>query len=191
MGCDARVIRYDERDHVLWSRGWGGPGFDVAHDVHRLGDGGLLIAGYGFAGSRTGNDAFLLKLSPSGVVEWSRRYGGPGDDRAVHAAVLPDSDFALVGTSRDPAGGVDCVVRETTPGGELRWEQYRIFAGEPDSYRDGGYRPVVGLPAAKVPREIFRASSKPAGAAQSMGAAQRSSSYRLLKRTPAPPTPAP
>lgn len=142
-GYEARITRYDAGDRERWTRTWGGPGFDVAHDVHALPDGGLLVAAYGFAGERNGNDAFLLKLDAAGKVAWSQAYGGPDDDRAVHAAVLAGG-YALIGYTRDARGAVDCVLRGTDAEGRLEWE--RRFGGTGNELGRG----VIGLPGGAI-----------------------------------------
>src|SRR6185436_8158947 len=43
-GYDARVVRCDAEGKVIWSRSWGGAGFDVGHDLRRLDD-GFLVTG--------------------------------------------------------------------------------------------------------------------------------------------------
>jgi hypothetical protein len=132
-GYGARITRYDAGDKLKWSRDWGGKGFDVAHDIEKLVDGSLIVTGYTFADSVRKSDAFLLKVSAGGDVQWARTYGDERDDRATHVALLPDGGFAIVGYSRDVgAGGAasgqpDMTLRATDARGELRWE--RDFGG--------------------------------------------------------------
>lgn len=129
-GYDAKIVRCDTTGKVIWSRTWGGKGYDVGHDLRRLEDGGLLVAGYTDAGPGRGTDVFLLRLSATGEVLWSRTDGGPGDDRAVHLDLLPDHDVAVAGTSRSGEQGWDIVLRVFSPDGEPRWVQRFGGAGD-------------------------------------------------------------
>jgi hypothetical protein len=129
-GYDAKIVRCDAAGKPVWSRTWGGPGFDVGHDLHRLDDDGFLVAGYSDQGPGHGTDVVLLRLSAAGEVTWARTEGGPGDDRAVHLDPLPDGDVAVAGYSRNAAGDWDIVLRVFTPDGAPRWE--RRFGGAGD-----------------------------------------------------------
>ncbi|MBI3449364.1 MAG: hypothetical protein HY049_10670 [Acidobacteria bacterium] len=126
-GYDARIARYDATGELIWSRAWGGAGYDVAHDVHRKDDGGFLVTGYTAAGDGRGTDVFLLELSAAGEIVWARTYGGATDDRAVHLALLPGGGAAIAGYSQSAAGDWDIVVRVTAEGGEESWS--RRFGG--------------------------------------------------------------
>lgn len=157
-GYDARIVRCNEAGAPIWSRSWGGPGFDVAHDLRVLDDGGVLVTGYTDAGEGKGTEVFLLRLSPGGEVVWSRTYGGPGDDRAVHLDLLTGGRAAIAGYSRSGAGGDwDVVVRIVeSDGAPLRVER---FGGSGDEIgrsvavtADGGLT-VVGHSQSYGPRE--------------------------------------
>jgi uncharacterized delta-60 repeat protein len=126
-GYDAKIVRFDSAGKPLWSRTWGGPGFDVGHDLRRLDDGRLLVAGYTEAGSGRGTDVFLLRMSPEGEIVRADTDGGPGDDRAVHLAVLPDGAVAVAGYSRSGSDDWDIVVRVFSPEGPVR--STRRFGG--------------------------------------------------------------
>lgn len=138
-GYDAKVIRCDAAGRLVWSRTWGGKGFDVGHDLRRLDD-GFLVAGYTDAGGDRGAEVFLLKLSEEGEVLWSRTDGGPGDDRAVHLELLPDREIAVAGYSRAGTQGWDIVLRVFSPDGEPRWAQR--FGGTGDELA----RTIVAFP---------------------------------------------
>jgi hypothetical protein len=129
-GYDARIARYDADGKVVWSRTWGGAGFDVAHDLRLLDDGGFLVTGYTDAGAGRGTDVFLLRLDADGKVAWSRTYGDASDDRAVHLAVRREGDVAIAGYSRNATGDWDIVVRGVSPGGDEEWT--RRFGGGGD-----------------------------------------------------------
>jgi|KBSSwiStaDraftv2_1062776.scaffolds.fasta_scaffold39384_4 hypothetical protein len=139
-GYDAKIVRCDAAGKPVWSRTWGGPNYDVGHDLRRLDDGGFLVAGYTDQGAGHGTDVVLLRLSAAGEVTWARTEGGSGDDRAVHLGRLPDGDVAVAGYSRTAGGDWDIVLRVFTPDGAPRWE--RRFGGAGDELG----RSVVATP---------------------------------------------
>jgi hypothetical protein len=126
-GYDAKIVRCDAAGKTLWARTWGGPGFDVGHDLRRLDDGTLLVTGYTEAGQGRGTDVFLLRMSPEGEIVRADTDGGPGDDRAVHLAVQPDGAVAVAGYSRSGSDDWDIVVRVFSREGTVR--SARRFGG--------------------------------------------------------------
>src|SRR5918992_1677763 len=59
---------------------WGGPAEDEAIDVAVTSDGSVYVTGTTLSFGAGERDAFLLKYSPDGRLEWQRTYG---------AAVVP------------------------------------------------------------------------------------------------------
>ncbi len=74
-------------------------------------DGGYIIAGTSSStnGSFSTNhgqlDAWAIKLSSSGIVEWQRLYGGTMDDGAHHVLTLEDGGYLLLGYTTSPNTG--------------------------------------------------------------------------------------
>jgi len=103
---------------VLWSRRFGGSGFDAGACVAVDKDGNIVVAGtfqesVDFGGgtliSAGGRDIFLLKLDPQGAYLWSRRFGGPTEDVVGGVAFGPQGNIGLAGDFRqsiDLGGGV-------------------------------------------------------------------------------------
>ena len=50
-------------------------------------------------------DAFLLRVTPAGIIDQYRLFGGPGFDEAVDVVVLPGGDVVLVGLAFDALPG--------------------------------------------------------------------------------------
>lgn len=102
---DVWVLKLDDAGEELWRRSFGGMENDYATDVLSTLDGGLLVVGntesfdelvntnYG------GRDAFALKLNKFGNKEWSKGYGGSGDDIINKVAQDRLGQYWLVGQS--------------------------------------------------------------------------------------------
>lgn len=121
------LLRIDAEGNELWRRTLEGNRFDVAHDVLRLPDGGFVISGYTSSFSPGDQDGFLMRLSDEGRMLWMKMYGDDADDRVLHAALMADGGFALVGYSKPVAGKIwDMVIRRVDPHGSLLWS-HRVF----------------------------------------------------------------
>lgn len=110
---------------LLQERTWGGPERDGAQGVAVAGDGSMYITGETRSFGAGGADAFLLKYSASGTLEWQRTYGTAPDDAnsgaesGIGVAVAPDNSGVLVvGNYRD--GNI--FLAKFSPTGVLLWD---------------------------------------------------------------------
>ncbi|MDR1312999.1 MAG: hypothetical protein LBQ12_04705 [Deltaproteobacteria bacterium] len=88
---------------VAWERSFGGSGDEEIYAVAAVADGGAVMAGYSessdgdLPGARTGEDAWIVKLGPTGDPQWQTLLGGSGDDVAMSVSPTPDGGFAVAG----------------------------------------------------------------------------------------------
>jgi hypothetical protein len=103
---DVFLAKYNSDGTHQWSRAFGGTSFDVAYDVAVDGSGNVVIAGYfwntidlggGGLTSAGGTDIFVAKFNPSGVHQWSKRFGSTNGDEATSVAVDPSGNVVLSG----------------------------------------------------------------------------------------------
>ena len=102
---DIWVLKLDDAGEESWRKSFGGKENDYATDLISTLDGGVLITGntVSFDGIVTSNfggkDAFALKLNSLGSREWSKGYGGSGDDVINKIAQDRVGQYWLVGQS--------------------------------------------------------------------------------------------
>jgi hypothetical protein len=115
-GSDAFVAKFDAAGTPLWARRFGGPGYDVAHDLAVDPDGFVYVTG-SFSStaetepsqaaliltSRGSDDAFILRLDTKGTPVWLRQVGGAGADAGVGVVV---ADGVLIACGRHQGPGV-------------------------------------------------------------------------------------
>jgi len=105
---------------------WGGPNEDEADEIAIAPDGSTYVAGTTFSFGAGGSDAFLLKYSATGVLEWQRTYGSAvvppffsPNDFGTGVAAAPDGSVYLTGHLS--ADGL--FVAKFDPGGNLVWQR--------------------------------------------------------------------
>ena len=136
---DICLIKTNTYGDTLWSRMYGGPGFNQGHSVQQTSDGGYIVAGYTEPG-----DIYLLKTNSSGDTLWTRRYG-PGYARSVQQT--SDGGYVIAGhssSSNNTGGGYVCLIK-TNSSGDTLW--MRTYGGGLDleygssvqQTTDGGY----------------------------------------------------
>ena len=105
-GQDVFLVKYSSTGGHLWSRRFGGPGFDQGAGVDVDGAGNVVVVGnfdgtVDFGGgpltSVGGRDLFVAKFSPTGGHVWSKRFGGTGNDDVRGIAVDGAGDVLVTG----------------------------------------------------------------------------------------------
>lgn len=90
------TVKLDASGQLLWQRCLGGDDVDDARDVQVTPDGGCIVAGRVNSnnGDVTGNhgsaDAWVVKLGPTGVVQWQKTLGGSLSDMSGPLRVTSD-----------------------------------------------------------------------------------------------------
>ncbi|KIG15568.1 cell surface protein [Enhygromyxa salina] len=118
---DAFVVKLDgDNGAHVFSRQIGGPGDDYGFGIDADANNNVVIAGRfqdsiplgGGMDSAGERDIYLAKLSPLGAVQWSKRFGGSGDDE-VHDVKVRDQtgDIVMTGSMSETVsfGGSDLV----------------------------------------------------------------------------------
>jgi hypothetical protein len=136
-GSDMWVAKLNGSGELLWQRNHGGSGNDHANSVQKTDDGGYVLAGVTSSndGDVSGNhggisDAWIVKLSEDGDIQWQRCFGGSGGDQLNAIRQTSDGGYLAVGfTDSDDGdvsgnhGGSDAWVIKLDPVGELQWQR--------------------------------------------------------------------
>ena len=154
---DFWVIKLDSDGQMEWENNFGGSQNDEATSVQQTNDGGYIIAGatYSDNGDVSFNngdeDFWVVKLDPSGNLEWEKTYGGTKVDRAESIKQTPEGGYIVSGFSEsdngdvsDNYGNFDFWVLKITADGTIEWDQNYGGSGPDWSYEieltsDGGY----------------------------------------------------
>jgi len=123
---------------------YGGSNNESAQAIKVTKDGGYIVLGYTLSNDQDIKDKetedadfFLLKFNKSNVMQWSKTYGGSGDDRGFDLIENPDGSLVVLGYSTSNDGDVsanqgdkDYWVLKLSSTGALIWEKTFGFAGE-------------------------------------------------------------
>jgi hypothetical protein len=139
---DAWLVKVDGSGEEVWTRTYGGAGYDLAAAAVATSDGGYLLAGETTSAGAGSSDAWLVKVDGTGEEAWNRTYGGAGYDGA--SAVTETSGGYLVAGRMDGPGGSDGWAAAVTDAGEEAWNRTYGGAGYDASAAlapttDGGY----------------------------------------------------
>ena len=76
---DIWILKLSSTGSIEWQRTYGGSDDDYGWSIEKTSDGGYIVAGETFSFGFSGN-AWILKLSSTGSIEWQRTYGGNEPD---------------------------------------------------------------------------------------------------------------
>lgn len=94
---DILLIKISATGVIQWSSTFGGPGNEVAAALDIGSDGGYIVAGTKESSSYS-NDAYIIKVSATGGVQWTRTFGVDGlEDRYNGVSATPDGGYVAVG----------------------------------------------------------------------------------------------
>lgn len=133
---DAWIVRLNPSGQIIWEKNFGGSKFDVATSAIELMDGNFIVTGYTSStnGDVTNNhgsfDAWLLKISSSGSLQWQKTFGGTNNDFAESVSFTADGGYILGGSSYSNNGNVtgnhgdeDFWVVKTDSLGVIQWQR--------------------------------------------------------------------
>lgn len=126
---DFWLVKTDEFGNMEWNQTYGGIDADLAFSLVETSDGGYAIAGKTYSFGAEGSDFWLVKTDEFGNIEWSERYGGPGEDSGHSLVETSDGGFAIAGlTYSYGAGASDFWLVKTDRYGNCEWN--RTYGGE-------------------------------------------------------------
>lgn len=96
------LLRTDKNGELLWQQVYGGKGYDFGAAIARLPDGGYIIAGATTSLGSGGSDGYVIGVDESGLLLWSKTYGGTLNEVFNSVHPIQDAGYYLIGNVEDP-----------------------------------------------------------------------------------------
>lgn len=145
---DVWIVKLNATGQIEWQQAFGGSSLDFAHSIAQTMDGGFIVIGatMSISGDISYNhgvcDIWVLKLSPSGTLEWEKTYGGTGYDYSLSIEPLANGNYILAGYTSSNNGDVsgnhgstDGWVACLNPAGTIIWSKTIGGSGNDYFYR--------------------------------------------------------
>lgn len=133
---DVWIVKISATGDLQWQDTFGGSNSDQANSVEQTSDGGYIIAGYTLSNNGDVNqnngdsDAWVIKLSSSGLVQWKKTYGGPQTESAHSIQQTTDGGYIFTGQCGANGGNVsgahgvaDAWVVKLNSLGNIEWQK--------------------------------------------------------------------
>lgn len=133
------VIKTDGSGNLQWAKEYGGAYNDEAECIRQTFDGGYVIAGTTLGFGAGGEDIWVIKTDAGGTLQWTKTYGGAGDEKGHEIVQTADSGYVIAGKS-DDAPNPSYLIK-TDGSGNLTWAKtyqglYSFFVQQT---ADGGF----------------------------------------------------
>jgi uncharacterized repeat protein (TIGR01451 family) len=156
---DGWLIKLSATGVLEWQKSLGGRDRDETRSIIQTKEGGYIVAGLtqsndgDVSGNRGSQDAWVIKLSSSGNIQWQKCLGGSNSDGASAIIQTADGGYAIAGVAASSDGDVtrnDTRQEENGWGvklsavGNIEWQK-SVGGTRPDIFRmivqtpEGGY----------------------------------------------------
>lgn len=135
---DAWILRCDQGGDTLWTRVFGGEGYDRAYSVDKALDGGFIIAGHTESFGLSDYDFYLIRISETGDSLWAKTYGGTDNQTAISVIQVSDGGFMCLGST----GTNGFMLLKTNSNGDSLWAKTYGSNGQGNDIHetaDGGF----------------------------------------------------
>ncbi len=98
---DIFLSRLDSLGNLMWTKTYGGPGFELSYDMDVTRDSGIVISGWTTSFSATTNDYYLIRTDSDGDTLWTSISNSPttGGNFMWNVAETSDGGFICSGES--------------------------------------------------------------------------------------------
>ena len=128
---DVYILKIKPDGDTLWTKTYGGKGFEIGCAISPTPDGNFIIAGYTSSFGAGSSDVYILKIKPDGDTLWTKTYGGKGFEIGCAISPTPDGNFIIAGyTSSFGAGSSDVYILKIKPDGDTLWT--KTYGGKED-----------------------------------------------------------
>ncbi|MBI2967951.1 MAG: SBBP repeat-containing protein, partial [Bacteroidetes bacterium] len=122
---NAYLIKTDSVGNLQWTKTYGGTASDEEfYEIEQTSDGGYIMTGWTTSFGAGGYDLFLVKTDTGGTVQWSKTFGGAGNDLGTRVRQTASGNYVVCGyTDGFGAGSTDMYLLKTDPAGNLLWSK--------------------------------------------------------------------
>jgi hypothetical protein len=141
---DYWVVKLSKTGVLQWQKCYGGGGDDFAYSLAQTADGGYVVSGCtpSNSGDVSGNhggveDAWIIKLSDTGTLQWQKCLGGNGTEVGYSIVQATDGGYAVAASSNSNNddvsgnhGSNDYWIVKLSASGGIDWQ--KCFGGTSD-----------------------------------------------------------
>jgi|GEM_PF-2058358 len=129
---DLVVYKFDKSDKMEWKSFAGGLAADGGEQILVTADGGYAALGYTNSSGAGYRDVYVVKLTTTGQVEWTRTFGGKSTDWGYDFQETEDQGFLIsAGSKSTGQNATDIWIIKLDKMGEKEWDKVYCTSGKP------------------------------------------------------------
>ena len=115
---DIRLMEIDQIGDTIFTKDYGGIDNEVGGEVQLTNDNGFIITGLTQSYGAGGKDVFLIKTNENGGAQWTKTFGGAGDDWGGSVQQTTDNGYIISGYTKSFGNNYDVYLIKTDANGE-------------------------------------------------------------------------
>lgn len=120
---DLALVKVNASGVISWQRTYGGSGDDYFRSVRQSSDWGYVIAGSSTSYGAGNADAWLMKITSAGEIEWQRTYGTGGADFLYSAEPLSGGGWIVAGETAAAGAESDAWLMKLDQNAAIVWQK--------------------------------------------------------------------
>ena len=118
---DIIILKTDTAGNLIWSKTYGGEGYEYGAMLVETSDAGLAITGITNTSGTGYDDIYLVRTNSTGDQLWAKTYGGDKTDQGFGLVKNSDNGFSITGLSN--SGGSYFFLNKTDAEGNEQWQK--------------------------------------------------------------------
>jgi len=178
---DIWLVKTDAAGDTLWTKIFGGSGYEECYSVQQTTDGGYIMAGktWSLSNGASNADVSLTKTDSSGNTIWAKTFGGNLFEKGNSVRQTSDGGYIVTGYTESYGAGIqDAWLIKTDRSGNILWTKTLgghsidegssvqqtfdggyIVTGSTRSYGAGSYDVLLVKIAPNIPKNISGSAS--------------------------------
>jgi hypothetical protein len=124
---DVYLLKIKPDGDTVWTKTYGGKGYDEAYDIMPTPDGNFIVAGRTNSFDAELSDAYLLKIKPDGDTIWTKTHGATVNGQASAVTAVPGGNFIVAGFALSvPDRHAYTCLFKMKPDGDTLWTKTNV-----------------------------------------------------------------
>jgi len=121
---DVWILKLSSEGDIEWQKTYGGDNDDGTSSIQQTSEGGYIVVGFTVSFGAGGSDIWVLKLSPTGDIEWEKTYGGSDSltwsDSGSSIQEKKEGGYIIAGNTKCFGGeSSDFLILDLSPTGDI------------------------------------------------------------------------
>ncbi len=116
---DIKLLKVDTNGDSLFAQTYGGIDNEAGADIIQTNDDGFIITGLTESFGAGGKDVYLIKTDENGIEQWTKTFGGTGDDWGCFVQQTTDNGYIITGYTKSFGNNFDVYLIKTDANGHV------------------------------------------------------------------------